>query len=71
MIEEQIMHLIKKFDEESIKTKFENSSKTLDDILRSQIPSRDNMYQDMTKKRSLYVPPSQTKVEIKEAMLLY
>ena len=35
------MHLRKKFDEESIKSKFENSSKTLDDILSSQIPSRD------------------------------
>ena len=40
-IEEDIMHLRKKFDEESIKSKFENSSKTLDDSLSSQIPSRD------------------------------
>ena len=43
-LEEEIMPLRKKLDEESIKKKFENSSKTLDDILRSQIPSRDNMY---------------------------
>ena len=35
------MHLRKKFDEESIKSKFENSSKTLDDILSIQRPSRD------------------------------
>ena len=35
------MHLRKKFDEESIKSKFENSSKTLNDILSSQRPSRD------------------------------
>ena len=35
------MHLKKKFGEEYIKTKFENSSKTLDDILSSQRPSRD------------------------------
>ena len=35
------MHLIKKFDEESIKSKFENSSKTLDDILSIQRPLRD------------------------------
>ena len=35
------MHLSKKFDEESIKLKFENSSKTLDDILSSQRLSRD------------------------------
>ena len=34
-LEEEIMHLRKKFDEESIKTKFENSSKILDDILSS------------------------------------
>ena len=35
------MHLRKKFDEGFIKSKFENSSKTLDDILSSQRPSRD------------------------------
>ena len=35
------MHLRKKLDEESIKTKFENNSKNIDDILSSQIPSRD------------------------------
>ena len=35
------MHLRKKFDEESIKTKFKNSSNTPDDILRIQRPSRD------------------------------
>ena len=35
------MHLIKKFDEEFIKKKLENSSKNLDDILSSQRPSRD------------------------------
>ena len=35
------MRLRKKFDEESIKPKFENISNTLDDILSSQIPSRD------------------------------
>ena len=35
------MHLRKKFDEEYIKSKFENSSKTLDGILSSQTQSRD------------------------------
>ena len=35
------MHLRNKFYEESIKSKFENNSKTLDDILRRQRPSRD------------------------------
>ena len=40
-LEEEIMQIRKKLDEESIKSKFENSSKTLDDILSSQIPSRD------------------------------
>ena len=39
--EEEIMHLRKKFDQESIKSKFENNAKTLDDILSSQRPSRD------------------------------
>ena len=41
MLEEEIMHLRNKFDEEYIKSKFENNSKNLDDILSSQIPSRD------------------------------
>ena len=35
------MELRKKVDEESIKSKFENSSKTLDNILSSQRTSRD------------------------------
>ena len=38
-VEEEIMKLRKKVDEESIKSKFENKSKTLDEILGSQIPS--------------------------------
>ena len=33
------MHLRKKLDEESIKSKFENNSKTLDEILSVQMPS--------------------------------
>ena len=33
------MHLIKKLDEESIKSKFENNSRTLDEILNIQRPS--------------------------------
>ena len=32
-LEEDIMHLRKKLDEESIKSKFENNSRTLDEIL--------------------------------------
>ena len=40
-LEEEIMHLRKKFDEKSIKERFENSSKTLDDILSSQRPLKD------------------------------
>ena len=35
------MHFRKKIDEESVKSKFENSSKNQDEILRSQRPSRD------------------------------
>ena len=40
-IEETIMHLRKKLDEESIKSKFENSSRTLDEILSVERPSSD------------------------------
>ena len=36
--EEEIMQLRKRLDEEAIKTKFENNSKVLDDILNSQRP---------------------------------
>ena len=36
IFEEEFTLLRKKMDEESIKTKFENNSKTLDDILSSQ-----------------------------------
>ena len=39
--EEEIMQLRKRLDEEVIKSKFENNSKLLDDILRSQRPSSD------------------------------
>ena len=35
------MHLRKKLDEDSIKSRFENNSKTLDEILSVQIPSSD------------------------------
>ena len=40
-IEEEIMQLRKRIDEESIKSKFENNSKVLDGILSIQIPSID------------------------------
>ena len=40
-LEEEIMHLRKKLDEKSVQSKFENNSRTLDDILSSQIPSSD------------------------------
>ena len=39
--EEEVTLLRNKLDEESIKTKFEKSSMTLDDISSSQRPSRD------------------------------
>ena len=35
------MQLRKRLDEEAIKSKFENNSKVLDDILSIQIPSND------------------------------
>ena len=40
-LEEDIMHLRNKLDEESIKSKFEKSSNNLDEILSVQIPSSD------------------------------
>ena len=40
-LEEDIMHLIKKLDEESIRSKFEKSSRNLDEILSVQRPSSD------------------------------
>ena len=40
-LEEEIMHLRKKLDEESIKSNFENNSRTLDEILSLQRPSSD------------------------------
>ena len=40
-LEEEIMHLRKKLDEEYIKSKFEKCSRTLDEILSVQRPSSD------------------------------
>ena len=40
-LEEDVMHLRKKLDEESIKSKFENNSRTLNEILSVQRPSSD------------------------------
>ena len=40
-IEEEITHLRNKLDEESIKSNFENGSRTLDEILSVQRPSCD------------------------------
>ena len=40
--EEEIMQVRKRLDEEAIKSKFENNSKVLDDILSSQRPSSNN-----------------------------
>ena len=40
-IEEDIMHLRKKLDEESIKSRYENRSRNLDEILSVQRPSSD------------------------------
>ena len=42
-LEEEGTFLRKQIDEETIKTKFENSSKILDDILMSQKPSNDKI----------------------------
>ena len=40
-LEQDIIHLRKKLDEESIKSSFENNSRNLDEILSVQIPSSD------------------------------
>ena len=40
-LEKEIIQFRKGADEESIKSKFENSSRILDDILSNQIPSSD------------------------------
>ena len=40
-LEEEIMQLRKKLDEKFVQAKFENNSRTLDDILSSQRPSSD------------------------------
>ena len=40
-LKEEVTHLRKKLDEDSIKSKFENSTKTLDDNLSMQRPSSD------------------------------
>ena len=41
-IAEEMMQLKRKLDEESIKSKFENNSRILDDILSIQIPSSES-----------------------------
>ena len=42
-LRKEVTLLRKNLDEETIKTKFENSSNILDDILRSQKPSNDKI----------------------------
>ena len=42
-LEKEIIQLIKGIDEKYIKSKFENSSRILDDILSIQIPSNDKI----------------------------
>ena len=52
-LEEEIMHLKKKLDEEYIKTKFENRPKTQDGNWSSQIPSRDKYVSGYEKEKNL------------------
>ena len=49
---EEIIQFKRNLDEESIKSKFENSSRILDDILSNQIPSSDRSYLGFVKRRS-------------------
>ena len=65
------MFLRKKLDEESIKSKFEKSSNTLDEILSIQRPSSNRSGLEFDKKRNQDIPLAQTKMEIKEVVLLF
>ena len=61
-LEEEIMCIRKKLDEEYIKLKFEKISNTLDEILTVKIKQR---------KETRYIRPAQTKMEIKKVMLVH
>ena len=53
-LEQDIMHLRKKLDEESIKSRYENSSRTLDGILSVQRPSSDKFGLGFDKEKPRY-----------------
>ena len=70
-IGKEILQFKRKLDEESIKSKFENSSRILDDILSSQRPSGDRSGLGFVKKRIHKFFLSQIKKEVRKAMLKY
>ena len=69
-IVEEIMQFKRKLDEGFIKSKFENSSNILDDILSSQIPSSDSSGLGFVKEKKLENSPVSIQ-EVREAMLKY
>ena len=68
-LEEEITQFKKKLDEGSIKSKFENSSRILDDILSSQRPSGDRSGLGFVKEKRVFL--SQIKREVRKAMVKY
>ena len=53
-LEQDIMHLRKKLDEKSLNSRYENSSRTLDEILSVQRPSSDKSRLGFDKKKTGY-----------------
>ena len=53
-IEQEVMHLRNKLDEESINSRYENSSRTLDEILSVQRPSSDKSWLGFDKEKPGY-----------------
>ena len=65
------MQFKRNLDEEVIKSKFENSSRILDEILSSQRPSGDRSGLGFIKEKKQRVFLSQIKKEVRKAMLKY
>ena len=68
---EEIMQFKRKIDEGSIKSKFENSSRIIDDILSSQRPSGDKSSLGFVKEKKPIFFLSQVKKEVRKDMLKY
>ena len=68
-LEEEIIQFKKKIDEGSIKSKFENSSRILDDILNRKRASSNRFACVLTKKKNQNVSLSLIKEETRKVML--